>query len=242
MIREVDLNEISDGRLYELNDMVKADCHECHGCSKCCSSDMGQSILLDPLDVYRLMHGLGRDFDSLIFRELELSLVDGLIQPHMRMSGKSAPVYENGSDEPVVHDIPVGCQFLSEDGRCSIHSIRPGICRLFPLGRVYEGGKFKYFLQKNECISENRSKVKVSKWIDTENLELYERFVRKWHNFKEFAEKKARYAENEENAKIIMLSILSTFYSKPYEAETEEEFYPEFDARLKEIVGIIRKV
>ena len=72
--------------------------------------------------------------------------------------------------------------------------------------------------------------------------EQYERFIRKWHNFKEFAEKKARYAENEENAKIIMLSILSTFYSKPYEAKNEEEFYPEFDERLKEIVGIIRRV
>ena len=71
---------------------------------------------------------------------------------------------------------------------------------------------------------------------------IYESFIRKWHNFKEFAEKKARYAENEENAKIIMLSILSTFYSKSYEAKNEEEFYPEFDERLKEIVGIIRRV
>ncbi len=242
MIREVELSEISDGRLYELNDMVKADCHSCHGCSKCCKTDMGVSILLDPLDVYRLTHGLGRTFDSLIFRELELSLVDGLVQPHMRMSGKSAPIYSEGSDEPVIYDIPVGCQFLGEDGRCTIHSIRPGICRLFPLGRVYDKGKFKYFLQKNECEMKDRTKVKVSKWIDTENLSLYESFVRKWHNFKEFAEKKARYADTEEHSKTIMLSILSTFYSNPYEAESEEEFYPIFEERLKEMVGIIRRI
>ena len=29
MRREVSLEEISDGRLYELNDMVKADCQDC---------------------------------------------------------------------------------------------------------------------------------------------------------------------------------------------------------------------
>ena len=33
MRRNVDLNEISDGKLYTSNDMVKADCYECQGCS-----------------------------------------------------------------------------------------------------------------------------------------------------------------------------------------------------------------
>ena len=32
MKREVDLNEISDGRLYSSGDMVKVDCHDCEGC------------------------------------------------------------------------------------------------------------------------------------------------------------------------------------------------------------------
>ena len=36
MKREVDLNEISDGRLYSSGDMVKVDCHDCEGCSACC--------------------------------------------------------------------------------------------------------------------------------------------------------------------------------------------------------------
>ena len=36
MKRNIDLNEISDGRLYSSGDMVKADCHDCAGCSACC--------------------------------------------------------------------------------------------------------------------------------------------------------------------------------------------------------------
>ena len=31
MRRDVDLNEISDGKLYTSNDMVKADCYDCRG-------------------------------------------------------------------------------------------------------------------------------------------------------------------------------------------------------------------
>ena len=28
------------------------------------------------------------------------------------------------------------CTFLDENGRCSIHPFRPGICRLFPLDAI----------------------------------------------------------------------------------------------------------
>ena len=53
MKRNVDINEISDGRLYSSGDMVKADCHDCKGCSACCRG-MGNSIILDPMDIWRL--------------------------------------------------------------------------------------------------------------------------------------------------------------------------------------------
>lgn len=36
MRREQTLEEISDGKLYDSNDMVKADCHDCEGCCDCC--------------------------------------------------------------------------------------------------------------------------------------------------------------------------------------------------------------
>ena len=52
MRREVTLEEISDGRLYEANDMVKTDCQDCKGCFDCCTG-MGDSVVLDPLDVWR---------------------------------------------------------------------------------------------------------------------------------------------------------------------------------------------
>ncbi len=53
MEREIDLKKISDGKLYTNKDMVKAGCGECQGCSDCCRG-MGNSIFLDPMDIYRL--------------------------------------------------------------------------------------------------------------------------------------------------------------------------------------------
>ena len=195
MKRNVDMREISDGKLYSNNDMVKADCGDCKGCSACCQG-MGESIVLDPYDVYRLTKGLNLSFEALLEDKIELNVFDGMILPNLKMSGASE-----------------ACAFLNEEGRCSVHSIRPGICRLFPLGRVYEDGGFQYFLQIHECKNENRTKVKVKKWIDTPNLKQYEWFVKDWHNFIMKMEERANESD-EATAKQVSMFILQNFYIK----------------------------
>ena len=129
MRREVTLEEISDGRLYDANDMVKADCQDCKGCCDCCKG-MGDSVILDPYDVCRLSRGLGKQPQELIGTVLELGVSDGNILPHQMMKGKEE-----------------SCVVLNEAGRCSVHAIRPGFCRLFPLGRYYTEENFKYIIQ-----------------------------------------------------------------------------------------------
>ena len=88
MLRDIDLNEISDGRLYTANDMVKADCMGCQGCASCCQG-MGDSIVLDPYDMYRLCMGLKTTPAALLASSLELGVVDGLILPHLKMNGNT---------------------------------------------------------------------------------------------------------------------------------------------------------
>ena len=88
MRRNVSLDEISDGRLYGLNDMVKADCHGCQGCHKCCTG-MGNSVILDPFDAWRLCAGTGKSLQDLLAEgRVELNVVDGCILPNLRMSGE----------------------------------------------------------------------------------------------------------------------------------------------------------
>lgn len=214
MKRNVDMNEISDGRLYTANDLVKADCYDCEGCSACCSG-MGSSIVLDPLDIWRLSKGTGEVFDGLMKKYIELNVVDGMILPNLKMSSKETQ----------------SCAFLDKEGRCSIHAFRPGICRLFPLGRFYEEDGYRYFLQIHECRKRERGKVKVKKWIDTPNLKTYETYIFDWHQLLIRCEA-ALQTLDEENCRILTLYILRTFYQTGY---TDEEFYPEFYRRMQQV-------
>lgn len=213
MIREVSLEEISDGRLYGLNDMVRADCRDCEGCSSCCQG-MGSSIVLDPLDVHRLEEHLGEQFKALLTDRLELNVVDGVILPNLKMSGKRE-----------------ACTFLDGGGRCEIHPFRPGICRLFPLGRFYENRGFQYFLQIHECRMENRTKVKVRKWIDTPDLKQYERFVSEWHYFLKDLQARLEDEKSDELTKQASMFVLNTFYMTPF--EKNRDFYEQFEERMK---------
>ena len=87
MERAVSLEEISDGKLYGINDMVRADSGGCEGCSACCRG-MGSSIMLDPLDMFRLTVNLGMNPEQLLAGPLEMNVVDGIILPNIRMTGQ----------------------------------------------------------------------------------------------------------------------------------------------------------
>ena len=213
MKRNVSLAEISDGQLYDRNDMVKADCHGCQGCSACCRG-MGNSVILDPYDMYRLQTGLKKSATELIQQGfLELHVVDGCILPNLRMHGEGE-----------------ACSFLDRSGRCSVHAFRPGICRLFPLGRYYENGDFKYFLQTGECREKNRSKIKVSKWIDTPEEAKNHAFICDWHKFLKSVEERVTGREDSEEAKRLNMLLLQTFYLAEYREDVD--FYTQFYERL----------
>ena len=85
MLREIDLDKVSDGRLYRSSDMAKTGCNGCNGCSSCCRG-MGNSIVLDPMDTHRLCTGLQKSCEELLKSSLELNVVDGVILPNLRMT------------------------------------------------------------------------------------------------------------------------------------------------------------
>ena len=218
-----DLLEISDGKLYGHNDMVKISCYDCAGCSSCCQ-DMGQSIWLDPYDVYQLTKKLGKTMDDLFAGEVELHVEDGLILPNLRMVGEGTPK----------------CSFLNEEGRCSVHDVRPGYCRLFPLGRNYEDGKLSYFVLKDACMAPNKSKIKINKWLGVSNIKAYEQFVVEWHEFtKKLRGLYAAHSQEDGAIKAVNMTFLQLFYMTPY---TTADFYREFDERMKMMNGFLQKL
>lgn len=213
MKRNCSLSDISDGKLYHIDDLVTVSCNGCHGKASCCHG-MGNSIVLDPLDIFRITTQYHVTFEQLMADKIELNIVDGLILPNLKMSG--------GSD---------ACSFLNEKGRCSIHAYRPSICRIYPLGRYYENGTFHYILQTNECKNTARTKMKVGKWIDTTNVEENEKFLIDWHYFLNDVEEIIKNTKDENQIRNITMYILHMFYIKNYIADID--FYKQFEERLK---------
>ncbi len=217
MEREIDLSEVSDGKLYTSGDLVRIGCNDCTGCSECCRV-VEDTILLDPYDIYQLERRLGVGFEALMDETVRLTVVDGVIQPHL---------YVRPEGE--------GCIFLGKDGRCTIHDSRPGFCRMFPMGRIYEDGDFRYFLQVRECAYPNKTKVKLKKWLGIPELGRYEQFVKDWHFFLKRVQRTVEEAENDTVIKRVNLFVLNQFYVKPYDTkeETGPGFYEPFYERLE---------
>ena len=181
MIREIDANLITPDKLLQSSDMARLGCNNCRDCSECCR-DRAEAITLDPYDIRLLKEGLNYSFEGLLEQGfITLTVVDGVILPALAVrtfSGNS----EAMDSIPPQKDMTV-CMFLGEDGRCRIHSFRPGICRMFPLARIWhEDGSFSYFLQPGECSRANGVKIRISKWLGYPDVNGYEQFIRSYHD------------------------------------------------------------
>lgn len=201
--------------------MVKIGCNDCAGCSECCRV-VEDTIILDPYDIYQLEKRLGIGFEALMEERIRLTVVDGIIQPYL---------YVRPDGE--------GCTFLKEDGRCGIHDSRPGFCRMFPMGRIYEDGDFRYFLQVHECPRPNKTKVKLKKWLGIPELDRYEQFVKDWHFFLKKVQGTVKEAENDAVIKSVNMFVLKHFYAGAYETKEDGAgFYEQFYERLREAEAV----
>ena len=204
--------------LYDANDMVKAGCNDCRGCSACCTG-MGESVILDPYDIWQMEINLHCTFAELMRDKIDLHVEEGIILPHLKMQGDMEK-----------------CGFLDENGRCGIHSFRPGLCRLFPLGRSYEAGNLQYFLLQDACPHAGYTKVKVKKWLDIPDLRKYEEFLTDWHELRKSMQDEILQiiasSKEEAHIKEINMRFLHIFYEQQYEAD---DFYGQFAKRRRQM-------
>lgn len=205
--------------LHSSNDMEKLGCGECSGCSECCRG-MGQSILIDPYDIFQMQAATGQTFAQLMQEKIELHVEDGLILPSMKMQG--------GTD---------ACGFLNREGRCSIHAHRPGLCRLFPLGRNYDDEGLRYFLLEDACRIQSRTKVKIKKWLGVESIAKYEQFVIAWHDLRKDIQTQIIERRSDDYTQKINVKFLEVFYQKPY--DVCRDFYMQFEERRAEISALV---
>lgn len=231
-----------DGKEYKYSDKAPIGCNDCKDCDSCCHM-MGDTIIQDPYDLWlfssnmKVVGGAKVTFEVLISEDgpWELSVQEGLILPNIKM-------VEDGR-----------CPFLNETGRCSIHNIRSGFCRLFPLGRGYkeDGSVVYYVLNENlgcEKLKGAGYDIRISKWLGYPSMAIYENFSYKWHAIKNEMQEKMNYVNQsglddiniQNKISSIQASFLDCFYSRMYVASDESSFLNEFEARCnkwKEIIS-----
>ena len=214
------LNEISDGKLYDIEDMVKADTCGCNGCSDCCN-DVGDLVVLTPFDIYEMTTYLNTDFDKLLGDKILLRENNKITLPYLKMQDENK-----------------NCSFLDKNGRCTIHLKRPNICRLFPLGRAYQDNDFKYFLQVDNCPKDELKDVKVSQWINIENYNENKKFILEWYKFIKALTFRLKFVRDEKEIAHINEFLLDNFYR----VKIDNDFYKSFEELLPKVknkLGII---
>lgn len=215
------LEDISDGKLYDIEDKVKAGTNGCEGCSACCH-DVGDLVTLTPFDSYELIKHVNKSFDQLLDEKFELYEQDKIVLPHLKMQGAAK-----------------ACSFLDVFGRCEVHGHRPNICRLFPLGRIYEKDDFKYFLQVNSCIKPQLQEVQLKVWLGIERYPENKAFLLAWHGLLKALVFRLKFVHDEKTLKEINTYLLDMFYRA---AVGEEDFYTFFWKQLpiaKQNLGIL---
>lgn len=214
-----------DGKKYTVDDLAPVGCDDCSGCSICCR-EMGDTIIQDPYDMWlfcsnmRLSGGMQVTFELLVSEDgpWELSMQDGILLPNLKM-------VDDGH-----------CPFLSDKGRCTIHKLRSGLCRLFPLGRGFEAdGSMYYYVLGGELGCEKMkgpgSLVPVKEWLGYEQYEQYELFQIAWHRVKRLLQERIK---DSDKADILREQLLMIFYDRPY----GKDFFTEFASRVDEWMKI----
>lgn len=214
MQHKVNLDEISNGTLSTYNDMIRIGCDSCNGSSSCCRF-AEDTITLDPYDIWQLAQALGLTFEQLYSRQLvALSPVNGLLLPHLNFTPDSG-----------------SCPFLLENGRCSIHAYRPGLCRLFPLARLITEDSVQYLLQIHECPCTDTPKTKIKNWLGIPGIRYYESYLIRWNSIVNATVARLAAADGHEALTAITSAFLRDFFFTPYDPNAS--FYEQFELRSR---------
>lgn len=147
LLQEVKNNKLSMDSTFQFS---------CQMCGNCCRK-REEGIAITGLDVYRLAQSFGTTTEDILSKYVDIHL-----GPH--------------SNLPVVclRERMDGSCCLLRSGHCTVHSMKPVVCAVFPLGRGVDPwtSEVFYFSQGSHCCSHssNGQTWTVKEWIALWNL------------------------------------------------------------------------
>ena len=214
---------------------------KCRNCGKCCKNR--EDILLNSRDVYNIAKAFNLSTRQVVEKYCETYIGRDSRIPIVRLK----PRRTNKS-----------CPLLAGN-RCSVHSLKPSICALFPLGRiiVYEsalehGGfdtelfrpnEIQYIINQSKCGS-LKKKQTVRAWLEMFGIPVDDDFFVKW-NHAVFSISTATHniektTVGTSNALDMLWSgILLALYA---DYDTQKDFYAQFDHNVSKILRVLEGI
>jgi len=193
----------------------------CTQCGACCINR--DDIILSPQDVFNLSKELGMDQ-----AEFMRKYCDTYVGHDSRMV--VVCLQSVGKDNR--------CPLL-EGRRCSVHSVKPSICALFPLGRgmCYENEQasemlgFSYFLPPYIC-GDHSEEFTVREWLARFGMQPEDEYSSKWMLFLPHLSQFLREAEKRCTQETMERLRLYSFTILYFGYNPEKDFLPQFQQRL----------
>jgi Fe-S-cluster containining protein len=231
----MNLNEIAkniDNLTIGLDDTFRFHCTQC---GECCTHR--DDIMLNPMDVFRMA------------KELKMEPYEFIVRYCTWYIGYNSRV-------PIVCLKPVGpsmrCPML-KDNKCAVHSVKPAVCALFPLGRyikfdpgnygkdAVQKGKVKYLLQPIMCGDTSETHT-VREWLSSFDVTSEDEFFILWHQhvaeiggtLKEFEKK-----FNQDHMSKVWFSVFALLYC---DYTAKEAFLLQFADNTKKILQFFQEI
>jgi Fe-S-cluster containining protein len=157
--------------IFSLDDNFTFSCHKGLKCFNSCCSNI--NLYLTPYDIVRMKKRLGISSEEFLQKY-------------------TIPLFMKEIGHPLIilrmlDDMNKICPFVSKKG-CTIYEDRPWSCRIYPLDPIsrmssdLSSGKRVFTIVDNKkCEGFNSiKKQSVKKWIETQNVALYEKMMRLW--------------------------------------------------------------
>lgn len=152
-------------KLLELPKLTKEDTvvFGCNECGKCCRER--EDILLTPIDLFKMAKYLQMPIQSFISKYCEHYMGGDSHMPLVRIKPRE---YRRSCP-------------LNDKGRCLVHSVKPVVCALYPLGRMLNGetNEFTYFMQDVKCGNKRETRT-IREWLEQYNMLEEEAFTIEW--------------------------------------------------------------
>lgn len=198
----------------------------CRLCGGCCRHT-ADSIMLEPLDIYRLSRYLQERGEITGGPE---DVLDRYAHPYVIADGYPAFVLNTEGAER-------SCIFL-HDGRCSVYEARPRVCRLYPFGVApgSRGRDFNYYLCTDHPHHFGSGSVKAGEWFSANFSKEEREYLKADYDFLAVMGKKIR-SMGEERFKKNLFQFL---YYRYCNFDLRQPFLPQYYRNveaLKEILG-----